>query len=220
MNNGWKDAEGRIPEDAIIISDAEEEIPENIAHSDLQLDLVHAVRDSLYRMWIDGSSRKEREELSMEMKRILHTLVHSVGKHLEDGDREALSRRIESTIRELNQLADQMEERGYLKTSNFIRSHARFMVTFAKVALERGIKIPYTSNAIERMMGEISKRCKHKWMSWSTTGLENILLILLVRYAEPRLYRAFWYNYIHPSHTHDVHSAGLSTRQSSRLGAP
>jgi len=101
-----------------------------------------------------------------------------------------------------------MEERGYLKTLNFIRSHARFIVTFAKVALERGIKIPYTSNAVEWMRGEISKRCK--WMSWSTAGLENILLILLVRYAEPRLYRALWYNYIHPSHTYDVHSAGLS----------
>jgi len=42
------------------------------------------------------------------------------------------------------------------------------MVTFAKVALEIGISIPYTSNAIERLMGEISKRCKHKWMHWST----------------------------------------------------
>jgi len=41
-----------------------------------------AARDSLYRMWIDGgSSKDERRKLSDEMKRILYTLVHSVGKH-------------------------------------------------------------------------------------------------------------------------------------------
>lgn len=198
VNNGWRDAQGRTPKDAIVVSDAEEEIPENMPHSDLQLDLIHAVRDSLYRMWIDGSSREERGRLSNDMKRILYTLVYFVKKHLdEDGDKKALSRRIESAVRELGRLADSLEEKGYVKTANFIRSHARFMVTFAKVALGKGIRIPYTSNAIERLMGEVSKRCKHKWMSWSTTGLENILAILLLRYAEEKFYRAFWYAYIH-----------------------
>jgi hypothetical protein len=59
--------------------------------------------------------------------------------------------------------------------------------------------MPHTSNAIERLMGEIPKRCKHKWMSWYTTGLESMLTILLIRYAEERFYRAFWQSYIHPT---------------------
>jgi hypothetical protein len=167
VNNGWKDAEGRRTQnDTFVVSDAEEEIPEKVTHSELQIDLVHAVRDALYRMWMDGSSREEEsKQLSQEMKRILYTLVYSVRKHLKDKDGDALSHRIESTIKERRNLAESMEERGgYLKTSNFILAHARLMVTFAKVTLERGISIPYTSNAIERLMGEISKRCKHKWM--------------------------------------------------------
>ena len=41
--------------------------------------------------------------------------------------------------------------------------NARFMVTFAELALE-DVQIPYTTNKIERLMGEVSKRCKHKWM--------------------------------------------------------
>jgi hypothetical protein len=99
VNNGWRDAQGRTPKDSIVVSDAEEEIPENMPHSDLQLDLVHAVRDSLYRMWIDGSSREERQKLSNDMKRILYTLVYFVKKHLdEDGDKKALSRRIGNTV--------------------------------------------------------------------------------------------------------------------------
>jgi transposase-like protein len=72
------------------------------------------------------------------------------------------------------------------------------MVTFAKLAL-KNIQIPYTSNVIERLMGEISKRCKHKWMHWSTEGLENMLQIILVRYTNPQFYKQFWKTYIHPS---------------------
>jgi hypothetical protein len=170
-------------------------------HSDLQLDLVHAVRDSLFRMWMDGASREERKRLSDEMKRILYSLVNSVRKHLADKDRDALSRRINSTLEELGRMADEMGEAGHVKTAVFIRSHARFMVTFAKVALERGIRIPHTSNAIERLMGEISKSCKHKWMRWSGDGLVNLLSIPLIRYAEERFYRAFWQSYIHPTAT-------------------
>ena len=162
-----------------------------------QIDLTELIEKERIRT---AKSLKARiEELQEQI--VSDILVYSVRKHLADKDRDTLSRRIESTIKELGRLADEMEERNHIKTAAFIRSHARFIVTFAKVALEKGIRIPYTSNAIERLMGEISKRCKHKWMSWSTDGLENILSILLIRYAEERFYRAFWQSYIHQSST-------------------
>jgi transposase-like protein len=106
-------------------------------------------------------SRQEREAVGVEMKQLLYTLINSVKKHLEDGDEEALKRRIESTVKGLITLAEDLKLKGYPKTAAFIRSNARFMVTFAKLAL-KNIRIPYTSNVIERLMGEISKRCKHK----------------------------------------------------------
>lgn len=201
VNNGWHDAKGKTSSaNTVIVSDAEEEIPENVAHSDQQLDLVHAVKESLFRMWMDGAGKEERDQLSREMNRILYTLVNSVKKHLEDRNSKRLSQRIESTIEELSGLAKMMKRKGHLKTWLFIKSHSRTMVTFAKIALTKGIRIPYTSNAIERLMGEISKRCKHKWMHWSTKGLENMLWILLVRYTDPSFYRErFWNEYIHPS---------------------
>jgi transposase-like protein len=185
----------------VIVSDAEEEIPQkNIAHSDQQLDLVHAVKESLFRMWMDGAGKEERCQLSKEMNRILYTLVNSVRKHLEDQNRKRLSQRFESTIKELSSVSKRMKRRGHLKTWLFIKSHSRIMVTFAKIALTEGVRIPHTSNAIERLMGEISKRCKHKWMHWSTKGLENMLWILLTRYTDPSFYHErFWNDYIHPS---------------------
>jgi len=50
---------------------------------------------------------------------------------------------------------------------------------------------------IERLMGEVSKRCKHKWMHWSTDVLRNILILVLVRYTNEALYEIFKYAYIH-----------------------
>ena len=181
-----------------LIGDADRGIRLNLDYENRQLDLVHAVKDSLYKLWAEGMGRQEREAVSVEMKQLLYTLVNSVKKHLEDENEEALKRRIECTVKGLITLAEDLKKKGYPRTALFIKSNARFMVTFAKLAL-KNIRIPYTSNVIERLMGEISKRCKHKWMHWSTEGLENILQIILIRYTNPQFYKQFCKTYIHPS---------------------
>ena len=79
--------------------------------------------------------------------------------------------------------------------AEFIERHSRFMVTFAELALE-GVRIPYTTNRIERLMGEISKRCKHRWMHWSTGGLRDMLTMVLARYMDGELYTRFKNAYI------------------------
>jgi len=40
-------------------------------------------------------------------------------------------------------------------------------------------------------MGEISKRTKHKWMRWTTKGLETILNLILTRYVSEESYEVF-----------------------------
>jgi len=40
-------------------------------------------------------------------------------------------------------------------------------------------------------MGEVSKRCKNQWMRWTAEGLEAILQLRLVKYADPEYYQAF-----------------------------
>jgi len=44
---------------------------------------------------------------------------------------------------------------------------------------------------MEGLMGEISKRMKNKWMSWSERGAKNLLNLLLRRYAERERYESF-----------------------------
>lgn len=199
VNKDWE----QIPRPAgpyVLVSDAERSLRNSLAENpdDIQLDLVHAVKEALFKLWGEGMSKQEREEVSREMKRILFTLVSSVKKHREDRDFKAIETRVESTLTELRKLSRSLWRRGYRKASLFISRNAKLMVTFAKLSAIGLDNIPYTSNIIERMMGEIAKRCKHKWAHWSTKGLENMLWILLARYTDTQSYDQFWKQYIHP----------------------
>ncbi len=49
------------------------------------------------------------------MKQLLYTLVNSVKKHLEDGDEEALKRRVENTVKGLITLTEDLKMKGYLE---------------------------------------------------------------------------------------------------------
>jgi len=84
--------------------------------------------------------------------------------------------------------------------AKFIRNSANYMITFARLAMKQ-ILIPYTNNLIERLMGEIAKRVKNKWMHWSTKGLENLLNILLFRYCSKERYNRLKQRYLSQEHT-------------------
>jgi hypothetical protein len=178
VNQDWNQVGSRVnTKNSSLIGDADRSIRLNLNYELRQLDLVHAVRDSLYKLWAEGMNKQERETIGVEMKQHLYTLVNSVKKHLEDNDTEALKKRIESTIKGLTTLAEHLKVKGYLKTASFIK----FM--------------PMPS----MMRSEESFHTVSKWMHWGTEGLENMLQIILVRYTNPEFYKQFWKTYIHPS---------------------
>jgi len=191
VNDEWPNAEA-----GILVSDDEPGLTGAVRAERRQLCVLHAIKYLLFTLWRDGMSREEREEAARAIKQPLFTLVNSTKRHLEDGDVERLQARIDQTLRELHAMAGRLRGRGYSKAGDFIEKHAGFMVTFAELALE-GVRIPYTTNRIERLMGEISKRCKHRWMHWSTIGLKNILALVLIRYTDETLYENFKNSYIH-----------------------
>jgi hypothetical protein len=60
------------------------------------------------------------------------------------------------------------------------------VVTFAQQALDE-VEVPWTSNLVERAMGAVADRCKQQWMRWTEHGLESMLTLVLVNYANPAL---------------------------------
>ncbi len=167
----------------------------------LQLCILHAIKYLLFTLWGEGMSKDDRAKVKVAVKEALFTLVNSTKKHLEDKDYDSLQERIDKTLKTLNEMARQLQDDGYNRAAEFLKKNSRFVLTFAQLAL-LGIRIPYTTNKIERLMGEVSKRCKHKWMHWSTVGLKDILTIVLVRYTNKPLYEDFKKAYIHNTIIH------------------
>jgi len=55
-----------------------------------------------------------------------------------------------------------------------------------------GFEVPWTSNPVERLMGEVSNRCKNQWRRWTADGLEALLNLRLVKYTDPAHYQSFF----------------------------
>ncbi|MEM2964704.1 MAG: hypothetical protein QXE22_04555, partial [Candidatus Bathyarchaeia archaeon] len=86
--------------------------------------------------------------------------------------RRKYTRQVNAECAELtSKLAATLKRQGYREASRFITRNSRLPVTSDELAL-KVICIPYTTNRIERLMGEIAKGCKHQWAHWSQKGLK------------------------------------------------
>lgn len=199
VNKPWNesaqnlDDKQALSKNAVIVSDAEREMVDALVtgNREHQIDLIHLFRTTGYKLWEDEKmTYEERKKIIQRMEAILYHLKNSVKKHRADDDTEAIKARINATVDELKKIANELLTVGCYKAAEFIRYASNYAVTFARLALEGRI-IPWNSNIIERLMAEISKRCKHKWMRWTTRGLEAMLRILLTRYTDEKTYERF-----------------------------
>ena len=151
--------------------------------------VVITSRCSGYKLWEDKAlDLNQRKGVINELKALLLSLKNVVVIHASDTDR--IGKKINQVVEGIEALASRLTDMGCRQSAKFLNEYSNTLVTFARLALN-GIEIPWNSNTIERLMGEISKRIKHKWMRWTTEGLETILRLILVRYTEPKRYRDF-----------------------------
>jgi uncharacterized protein YlzI (FlbEa/FlbD family) len=182
-----------VTNETVFCGDAEKEMKNAMTKDDdlYQLDLVHAARIAGFKLWEDKiMSLEERKTIVSKLERVLYTLKNSVEKHFVDKNTDDLKSRINTTVDELKKMSKELWKLGCRKTATFIKEYSNNMVVFAKFAVN-GRKVPWNSNIIERLMGEIAKRIKHKWMRWTTKGLETIINIILVRYCSEENYEEF-----------------------------
>ncbi len=182
-----------LDEKAVITGDGDREMINALVTGERenQMDFLHIFRGTGFRLWEDAElGLKDRKAIVKELEATLYPLRNSVEKHMGDGDTEALKDRIDLTVDTLKKLAGRLRKLGCAKAAEFIRRVSNTAVTFARLAVE-GRMVPWNSNIIERLMGEISKRCKHRWMRWTTKGLEAILNIILMRYTSEEKYQGF-----------------------------
>lgn len=63
-------------------------------------------------------------------------------------------------------------------------------MTFSEATIE-GFEAHGSSNPVERQMGEVNKRRKNQRTRWTSEGLETLLQLRLVKYADPAHYQLF-----------------------------
>jgi hypothetical protein len=193
VNESWDDTAEDLEEneavtdDATVVSDAEEPLVDafQTSYRSHQLDLVHVGRTLGYKLWEDGTFPLEtRKAIASGVTNDLFHLKNSVALHAPKNERLAIRERIDQTLENLTKEAWRLEQQDSPKAAAYLRKWAEATVTFAELALE-GQDVLWTSNVVERAMGEISKRCKNQWMRWTESGLESLLWLNLVRYADP-----------------------------------
>jgi len=190
VNKDWKETALQFKGKAdVAVSDNEPSLRNALLEkaTDYQACVRHCVGDVRFYLWNAGLPKEMRKEVASKLIGILETLRNSVRKHLVDKDFDRLQWRISWTLSELNRVSRVLLSDGLETVARFIRHAANYLVTFARLAMKK-ISIPITNNLVERLMGEVAKRIKHKWMHWSTRGLENLLNILLARYCNRRVY--------------------------------
>jgi len=197
VNQSWKaladhlDTNEILSEIAVIVSDGEPELRAAFANENnqFQMDLIHGFRILGYKLWEDDAlNLKQRKEIINELKALLLSLKNVVVFHKSEPER--IGEKINQIVDGMESLANRLNDMGCYRSAAFLNTYSNTLVTFARLSIN-GIDIPWNSNMIERLMGEISKRVKHKWMRWTTRGLEAILRLILIRYTSPWQYRAF-----------------------------
>ncbi|MGE5556211.1 MAG: ISH6 family transposase [Methanocella sp.] len=190
VNEDWKTTLSQFKGRAkVAVSDNEPSLRNALLEKafSYQACIRHCAGDVRFYLWSAKVPKNQRDKLAAKLEGILEILHNSVNKHLVDGDFGRLEWRINLTLSELGVFSRELLEAGLPVVARFVRNAANYMVTYARLAM-KGAQIPMTNNLIERLMGEVAKRVKHKWMHWSTRALENLLNILLARYCNRRVY--------------------------------
>lgn len=207
VNERWDDTAEElddtdaIAEDATVVSDADASLHDAFVTEERthQLDLVHLVRTTGYNLWQDGElTLDERKRVLDSVEEAVYPLTWAVQTARGQDDPAILHRQIEETVETIKQIASNLASLGCPQAAQYLRRCSDRAVTFARLALE-DVQVPWTSNRIERLMGEISKRCKHQWMSWTTTGLDSLLRLILTRTTNSAEYERFQREITHRS---------------------
>ncbi len=194
INKEWREIAENIDFEQyrVLVADAETGLQENLCkeHMSFHLCHQHAINDASFYLWKDGCGRKNAKPYINRLEQLLYTLQNSTKKYWRDRDIIRLARRVRRTKKYLRELADLLIAKGLIQAGEFLQRHVNHLTTAAELA-PTGLKVPWTTNGMERLMQEIGKRTKKKGMYWSEEGLQRMLNMVLKRYVLPKNRRTY-----------------------------
>lgn len=186
---------GRRSRAELMVTDGELGLAE--ALSDLangsQRCLWHAARDVKYALWKDEAAPEERERGEKKLAGILGVEVPAeCVEPVREADRREVVQRIQSSERQLDELAADFIAKGYLKAAHYVRQAKDHLFQRLRLWLRTGLVGPGTAGLIERMMREIGRRLKRIGFGWSESGAAKMARIIIKRFATAQQWEAYW----------------------------
>ena len=122
VNRDWTQTASQFEGKAdLLISDADRAMRNTLIDKALssQLCINHVVRDVSFNLWKAGLPKQDRKEILTKLLVILQALRNSVIKHLKDQDTQRLQWRINKTLADLKQLANELSKEGLVSAAKF-----------------------------------------------------------------------------------------------------
>ena len=170
----------KISDEAYAICDGDDILQSHLNKDGYKIQqcMNHFVKTSMYYLWKENYSKRDRTRIKKDVSRIISTLKNSVKKHVVDRDFKRLEWRIDQTMIELQAIANEISAKNKNSSAaKFIFRTYERVTLFAELAM-RDIIIPDNNNYIENLMGIVGQKVKTNHESWVDENLDVMLNII------------------------------------------
>lgn len=195
INKQWKDAEIKMPDGTILVSDGELGLSEAFAEyvSEQQRCHWHLPRDLYHMMYQDGARKKDTKPLQDALAGALAIELPAEDfKKVSEQEKDEIEEQMEKTEQVIDKLIYYLDAHGYEAASTYITRAKYGMFGYIRRWLKWGLISPRASSMVERVMRELARRIKRIAYGWSDKGVTKIARIILKRFTNEKEWEEYW----------------------------
>ena len=153
----------------------------------------HLSRDSGYMLWQDKVPLEDRKEVQKKLSKLLAIEVPEKDvEFVTKEDRDDLKERIVMAEKELDELREEFENKGYIKAANYLANARDKLFNHLKLWLETGLIGPRTTSILENIIRELVRRLKKIGWNWSDKGAERMGRVVMMRRYDEEGWEEYW----------------------------
>lgn len=153
----------------------------------------HAAREVGYALWEDKLPFKDRKQRQKQVgKMIALEIPEEDIEWVSEREKTQLRYRIAQAEKQLADLCDEFESKGYPKASTYLKRARDQMFNHLRLWLDTGIIAPRTTSIIENLIRELVRRLKKIGWNWSDAGAARMGRIVMIRRYDPEAWYRYW----------------------------
>jgi hypothetical protein len=153
----------------------------------------HFSRDSGFALWRDGAPLEERKKVQDRLRHLLAIQIKEEDvEWVSAKDKEGIRQQIKAAEKELDELRQQFESKGYEKAATYLANARDRVFNHLRLWLETGLIAPRTSSIVENVIRELVRRLKKLGWNWSDAGATRMGRVVMMRRYDAEQWEDFW----------------------------